>query len=233
MMTIRQWPLNERPREKLLQRGAEALSDAELIAIFLRHGRPGKTAIDLAREMLVHFQGLGPLLETSVEQLTAFEGIGTAKYAELQASLEIGRRYLQERLSDAKWIQNSNDTRNFIKARLRRQQREVFACLFLDNQHRIISYEELFFGTLHTAMVYPREIVKRALMLNAGATILVHNHPSGSTQPSDDDVQLTQHIRRSLQLVDVRVIDHMIVAGCDIPSGIRTHRQQRLDPFLN
>lgn len=210
-MTIIDWPANERPREKLAELGPGALSDAELLAIFLRTGVRGKTAVDLARDLLQEFGSLRQLLEADIKRFCQQHGLGLAKYAQLQAALEIGRRHLQEKLVREDVMTNSIDTRRYLLLRLRPHQQEVFACLYLDSQHRVIRFEELFHGSIDNAAVYPREIVKRALAYNAAAVILAHNHPSGSTKPSQSDQHITQQIIKALALVDIRVIDHMIV----------------------
>lgn len=210
-MPITDWPLAERPREKLLQHGPAALSDAELLAIFLRTGVPGKTAVDVARELLSVFGGLRGLLEADVERFCAQAGLGTAKFAQLQAILEMGRRHLRATLQRGDALANPADTRAYLSARLRGYGHEVFACLFLDTRHRVIQYEELFHGTLDGTSVHPREVLKRALAHNAAAVILAHNHPSGVAEPSRADEQLTQRLRDALGLVDIRVLDHVVI----------------------
>ena len=211
MHCIRDWPARERPREKLLSRGPAALSDAELLAIFLRTGVKGKTAVDLARDLLVDFGGLRPLLEADRQQFCDRHGLGRARYAQLQALLEMVRRNLQEQLQRADALENPNATRTFLSSRLRHLPYEVFACLFLDNRHRVIEYEELFRGTIDGASVHPREVVRQALHHNAAAIILAHNHPSGVAEPSRADIQLTRRLVEALSLVDVRVIDHVVI----------------------
>ena len=211
MHCIRDWPARERPREKLLSRGPAALSDAELLAIFLRTGVKGKTAVDLARDLLVDFGGLRPLMEADRQQFCDRHGLGRARYAQLQALLEIVRRNLQEQLQRADALENPNATRTFLSSRLRHLPYEVFACLFLDNRHRVIEYEELFRGTIDGASVHPREVVRQALHHNAAAIILAHNHPSGVAEPSQADIQLTRRLVEALSLVDVRVIDHVVI----------------------
>ncbi|HVP50279.1 MAG TPA: DNA repair protein RadC, partial [Candidatus Bathyarchaeia archaeon] len=177
-MSIRDWPDGERPREKLLQRGASALSDAELLAIFLRIGIPGRSAVDLARDLLQRFGGLRQLLEANEKDFCETPGLGPAKYVQLQAVLELGRRYLETTLQRGDALQSVADTRRYLTAKLRHEPHEVFACLFLDNRHRVLAFEELFHGTIDGASVHPRQIVKRALYHNAAALILAHNHPS-------------------------------------------------------
>ena len=210
-MAINQWPAVERPREKLLARGAASLSDAELIAIFLRTGIRGKTAVDLARELLQQFNGLRPLLESDLAILRHTKGIGTAKTVQLHAALELGRRYLEENLKREAALSNPRATREYLTARLRGYPHEVFACLFLDNRHQVIKFEELFTGTIDGANVHPREVVKRALYHNAAALIFAHNHPSGVAEPSQADRNITERLKSSLALVDIRVLDHFVI----------------------
>lgn len=210
-MAITDWPVEERPREKLLQRGPEALSDAELLAIFLRTGVRGKTAVDLARDLLTEYGGLRALLKADQTRFCAGNGLGEAKYVQLQAVLEMGRRHLFEILKRGEALGNPADTRRFLQAQLRHYPYEVFACLFLDNRHRVIEFEELFRGTIDSASVHPREVVRRALALNAAAVILAHNHPSGVAEPSSADYRLTRQLRDALALVDIRVLDHMVI----------------------
>ena len=210
-MAITDWPEAERPREKLLQRGPEALSDAELLAIFLRTGIRGKTAVDLARDLLKRFGSLRSLLEADLRQFCEGEGLGKVKYTQLQASTEIARRHLQETLSRGSALESPDHTRRYLQSRLRDYPYEVFACLFLDNRHRVIAFDELFRGTINGASVHPREVVKRALDHNASAVILAHNHPSGVAEPSVADRQITQTLVSALQLVEIRVLDHLVV----------------------
>ncbi len=217
-MAIRDWPEGERPREKLLKLGSHALSDAELLAIFLRTGLPGKSAVDLARELLADFGGLRALLEAEHEHFCRGKGLGSAKYAQLQATLELSRRHLRETLEHGDALTSPQHTRDYLKAQLRDRRREVFACLFLDNRHRVLAYEELFFGTIDGAGVHPREVVRRALELNAAALIAAHNHPSGVAEPSAADEAITRRIRDALQLVEIRLLDHMVVGDGEIVS---------------
>ncbi|MDO3388577.1 DNA repair protein RadC [Gilvimarinus sp. SDUM040013] len=214
-MSIQHWPAAERPREKLLERGASALSDAELLAIFLRTGCAGKSAVDLARELLVQFGGLRPLLEAPRDRFCAGLGLGDAKYTQLAAVLEMARRHLGESLRAGDVLTSPDTVRQFLVSQLRHCQREVFALLLLDNQHQLIRYEPLFEGTLDSASVYPREVVKLVLQYNVAAVILAHNHPSGVAEPSQADLGITRKLIDALELVGVRVLDHMIVGdGC-------------------
>jgi DNA repair protein RadC len=211
MQTIRDWPAAERPREKLLTDGPGRLSDAELLALFLRTGPRGKTAVDLARELLATFGGLRGLLDADRAAFCAHAGLGPARYAELQAVLEMARRHWQEQLRREDALENPDTTRRFLGSRLRHLRHEVFACLFLDNRHRVIAFEELFNGTIDGASVHPREVVRRVLHYNAAAVILAHNHPSGVAEPSRADIQLTRRLTDALALVDVRVLDHFVI----------------------
>jgi len=217
-MSIADWPEAERPREKLLSLGASALSDAELLAIFLRIGCAGKSAVDLARELLTQYGGLRPLLEASQAEFCRGLGLGSAKYAQLQAVLEMARRHLAATLKAGDILSSPAQVRQYLSAQLRHQPREVFAVLFLDNQHRLIAYDELFFGTIDGASVYPREVVKKALARNAAAVILAHNHPSGVAEPSQADQRITERLQAALNLVDVRVLDHMVVGDEEVVS---------------
>lgn len=217
-MSIANWPASERPREKLLDLGPKALSDAELLAIFLRVGCVGKSAVDLARELLQEYGGLRPLLEASQSDFCKGLGLGNAKYAQLQAVLEMGRRHLSASLKEGDVLTSPDLVRNYVSAQLRHQPHEIFAILFLDNQNRLIAYDELFYGTIDGASVYPREVVKKALARNASAVILVHNHPSGVAEPSQADQRITQRLQAALGLVDIRVIDHMVVGDKDVVS---------------
>ncbi|MDO8925302.1 MAG: DNA repair protein RadC [Sideroxyarcus sp.] len=212
-MSITDWPAGERPREKLLQRGAASLSDAELLAIFLRTGVVGKSAVDLARELLVRFGSLTRLFAAAEKEFCAIHGMGQAKFVQLQAVVEMARRALQEEMRTGDALNSPRAVREFLQLLLHARQQEVFVAIFLDAQHRVVATEELFQGTLTQTSVYPREIVKRALHHNAAAMIFAHNHPSGVAEPSDSDRLLTEELKRSLALVDVRVLDHFIVAG--------------------
>jgi DNA repair protein RadC len=211
MMSIRDWPADERPREKLLSRGPSALTDAELLAIFLRTGVAGKTAVDLARELLMVFGGLRPLLNADKKAFCTGHGLGEAKYAQLQAVLEMGRRHLFETVTRGDVLSSPEDTRAFLVLQLRDNPSEIFAALFLDNRHRVIAFEELFHGTIDGASVHPREVVKRSLYHNAAALILAHNHPSGMAEPSQADQRITQRLKEALALIDVRILDHIVI----------------------
>ncbi|MGZ8218288.1 RadC family protein [Methylomagnum sp.] len=214
-MPITDWPDDERPREKLLQRGAQALSDAELLAIFLRTGIKGKTAVDLSRELLTEYGSLRALFDSDFERFSQSPGLGLAKYAQLQAVLEMARRHLKEMLRRESALTSPGLTRQYLSAHLRSYQHEVFGCLFLDNQHRVIEFEELFRGTIDGASVYPREVVKKALAFNAAAVIFAHNHPSGVAEPSEADKHITTRLKQALNLIDIRVLDHFIVGDGD------------------
>jgi DNA repair protein RadC len=214
-MSIRDWPAAERPREKLLEQGAASLSDAELLAIFLRTGVRGRSAVDLARHLLNRFGSLRALLEADRLSFSQELGLGPAKYAQLQAVLEMARRHLAERLRRDSVLESPQAVRDFLKAQLRHELHEVFGCLFLDTKHRVLGFEVLFRGSIDSASVYPRQVVKRALAHNAAALILCHNHPSGVAEPSPADRVLTRRLKEALGLIDVRVLDHFIVGDGD------------------
>lgn len=217
-MSIAQWPEAERPREKLLKQGPQALSDAELLAIFLRVGCVGKSAVDLARDLLKEYGGLRQLLEADQTQFCRGHGLGSAKYAQLQAVLEMARRHLSASMQEGDLLTSPDLVRNYLSAQLRHRHQEVFAVLFLDNQHRLLTYEELFFGTIDGASVHPREVVRKAIARNAAAVILAHNHPSGVAEPSQADRRLTERLQQALDLIDVRVLDHMVVGDGEVVS---------------
>lgn len=210
-MAITDWPEGDRPREKLLDRGAQALSDSELLAIFLRTGVPGKSAVDLARELLIGFNGLVGLMGADERRFCEGKGLGRAKYAQLMAALELSRRYLQTRLAEADVLSSPEATRDYLKLRLYSLPYESFVCLFLDNRHRVIRIEELFRGTIDGASVHPREVVRKVIETNAAAVIFAHNHPSGVAEPSQADLRITQRLQEALALIEVRVLDHLIV----------------------
>ena len=211
-MAISDWPASERPRERLLARGAAALSDAELVAVLLRTGIAGKSAVDLAREMLAEFHGLSGLLAAGAA-LGRVKGLGTAKSAQFIAALELARRSIVERLRQGSALSSPSAVRDYLRLALASRPHEVFVCLWLDAQHRVIAMDDSFRGTLTQTSVYPREIVKAALAANAAAVIFAHNHPSGAAQPSQADELLTRNLKEALALVDVKVLDHFVVAG--------------------
>lgn len=210
-MSISEWPEMERPREKLLAQGPQVLSDAELLAIFLRTGVTGKSAVDLSRELLADFGSLRALLTADQATFCRHLGLGRAKFAQLQAVLEMAKRHLAQELERSDALTSPQLTQRYLLSQLRDRSHEVFACLFLDNQHRVIRYQELFHGTLDGAAVYPREVVKQALALNAAAVILAHNHPSGIAEPSQSDKAITERLQQALGLMDIRVLDHLVV----------------------
>lgn len=208
---IKDWPEAERPREKLLAQGAGALSDAELLAIFLRVGLPGVSAVDMARSLLREFGGLRALLEVDRDRFCRAPGLGNAKFAQLQAALEMARRHLAETIRLGSALGSPAALRDYLAMQLRHRRREVFCCLYLNNQRCVIAFEELFEGTLNAANVYPREVVQAALYRGAAAVILAHNHPSGSCEPSQADIWITERLVQALQLFDIPVLDHMII----------------------
>lgn len=211
-------PADLRPREKLLARGPAALADAELLALLLRTGLKGQGVLQLAQALLDRFGGLSGLLATDTTELGSVKGLGPAKRAELAAVLEIARRSLAARLAQTPVFDSPQAVKDYLQLQLASKPHEVFAVLFLDTQHRLLAFEELFRGTLNQASVYPREVVKRALALNAAAAILAHNHPSGVAEPSRADEALTQALKAALALVDVRVLDHFVVARGSVVS---------------
>ena len=210
-MKLTQWPDRQRPREKLLANGAASLNDAELLAIFLRTGIKGVNVVELSARLIAEFGSLHGLLSANKQRFCAAPGVGISKYIQLQAVMEMSKRYLAESLSVKTSIESAQDTRRFLMAELRGEPNEVFAAMFLDTQHRLISFEKVFFGTINCANVYPRVLVKRALDKNAAAIILAHNHPSGIAEPSQADKQVTERIVSALSLVDIRVLDHFVI----------------------
>ncbi len=210
-MRLTDWPAEERPRERLLMQGADRLSTAELLAILLGSGQRGQTAVDLARRTLVDQGGLRALLDLSAADLADLPGWGPARACRLAAALALAERHLQEQLTRGDALTSPDQTRRFLQTRLRGYDYEVFAAVFLDNQHRVIAFEELFRGTLDSCSVHPREVVKRALGYKAGAVILAHNHPSGVAEPSEADRRITDRLRAALSMVDVRILDHLVV----------------------
>jgi DNA repair protein RadC len=210
-MSIRHWLPCERPREKLMEHGAQSLSNAELLAVFFGTGNRGGTAVDLAHQLLARFGSLRALLCAEREQALAGHGLGPARYCMLQAALELSRRHYRETLKAGPALDSPDSARGFLLAQLRDRPYEVFCCLHLNTRHQLIAFEELFRGTIDGASVHPREVVKSALARNAAAVILAHNHPSGVAEPSQADELITQRLRDALALVDVRVLDHVIV----------------------
>jgi len=217
-LPIREWPESERPREKLHNQGPSTLSDAELLAIFLRTGVVGKTAIELAREALQRAGGLRQLLNLSATELCQQKGIGTAKYVQFQAALELGRRYLLERLDKGGAITNPQISRDYLTLCLRDKPYESFFAMFLDSKHRVLHHQELFRGTIDSASVPIREVVKEALKHNAAALIVAHNHPSGVAEPSSADKALTETLSCALGLVGVKLLDHFVVGDSEVIS---------------
>jgi DNA repair protein RadC len=210
-MAISDWPLAERPRERLLAEGAKVLSDAELLAVLLRTGLRGKSAVDLARDLLKKYKGIAAMLEA--RDLETVSGLGPAKRAQFAAAIELARRVLQEQLEKRNALTSPGAVRDYLRLALSRREEEVFVCIWLDAQHKVIEIEEAFSGTLTQTSVYPREVVKTALARNAAAVIFAHNHPSGVAQPSQADELLTRNLKEALALVEVKVLDHFIVAG--------------------
>lgn len=215
-MSIRDWPDQERPREKLISLGAEALSDAELLAIFLRIGSRGKSAVDLGREMLSHFDGLRGVMEANCKEFCQLPGLGETKYTQLHAVMEMARRYLRSEVDRGDIFDSPDATKDYLKLKFQHLSYEAFSCFFLDSQHQVIKFEKLFRGTIDSASVYPRDVVKRCLELDSKAVIFVHNHPSGVAEPSRADISLTKHLQQALDLFEIRVLDHFVI-GDDEP----------------
>jgi DNA repair protein RadC len=209
-MAISDWPAAERPRERLLAQGAGSLSDAELLAVILRTGLPGKSAVELGRDLMARFKSVAGLFAAD---LTDVKGLGPAKRAQFEAAMELARRSLQDGMRSASALTSPGAVRDYLRLAIAGREHEVFVCLWLDAQHRVISFDELFRGTLTQTSVYPREIVKAGLKANAAAVIFAHNHPSGVAQPSQADELLTRNLKEALSLVDIKVLDHFIVAG--------------------
>lgn len=209
-MAITDWPEGERPRERLLAQGAAVLTDAELLAVLLRTGLPGKSAVELGRELIARFKGVSGLFAAD---LAGIKGIGPAKRAQFEAAIELARRSLREELEAGAALTSPGAVRDYLRLAIGARQHEVFVCLWLDAQHRVIGAQEAFQGTLTQTSVHPREIVKAALARNAAAVIFAHNHPSGAAQPSQADELLTRNLKEALALVEVKVLDHFIVAG--------------------
>ncbi|MDG1079631.1 MAG: DNA repair protein RadC [Porticoccaceae bacterium] len=217
-MAISHWPMNERPREKLILRGASALSDAELLAIFLRTGLPGITAIDLARDLIKEFGGLGALISSDHTTFCKAKGVGRAKFVQLKASVELTRRYLQEQLEGQPVFTSPEKVGDYLSVQMRDYKREVFVMLLLDSKHQLIDTHELFQGTVDAASVHPREVVARALRKNAAAVIVAHNHPSGLAEPSQADIDITRRLKQALNLVEIRLLDHLIIGRGEVVS---------------
>ncbi len=217
-MSIRHWPQNERPREKLIQSGAQSLTDAELLAIFLRTGIKGQSAVDLARQLILEFGSLAALMGASREQFCQAKGLGDAKFAQLQSVMEMAKRYFASELQKPISASSSQTVKAYVASQMRGLSREAFAVLCLDSQFQLIHFETLFWGTINSTEVHPREVVKLALQHNANALILTHNHPSGVTTPSAADIQITQQLQQALSLVDIQILDHLIVGGHEVSS---------------
>lgn len=211
-MSIRDWPSTERPREKLLESGPQTLSEAELLAILIQTGTRGQSALDIARNLLAEFGSLRGLLTADRERVCAARGLGPSRFVILHAALELARRHYQELMMTGSALSNPRATRDFLRMKLRDLPHEVFCCVYVDNRNRVIAFEELFRGTIDGASVHPREVVKKALGRNASALILAHNHPSGIAEPSQADELITRRLKQALNLVDIRLIDHLIVA---------------------
>jgi DNA repair protein RadC len=210
-LSIASWGNGESPRDKLLARGEKALSDAELLALLLGSGRPGCDAVQFSRELLLEFEGLPGLLNADSSLILAQPGMGVAKYAHFRAALELGRRQALAVASDKDVLSSPESTRAFLLHHLGGRPREVFCCIFLDSQHQVICCDDLFLGTLDGAAVYPREVAVRALQYRAAAVIFAHNHPSGVANPSNADKRITERLKNALNLLDIRVLDHVIV----------------------
>lgn len=217
-MSIQQWPKAEQPREKLLRFGAKSLSDAELLAIFLRTGVKNCSAVDLARLLLQKYGSLHALFNADVKEFCQGRGLGVVKYVQLQAVLEMARRYFWEALAAAPVMKSAEVAGDYLLAQMKDLQQEVFSCIFLNNQHHVIAYEELFFGTINQAPVFPREIARKAIYHNAAGVILAHNHPSGVAEPSIADKEITKTIQNALKLLEIQVLDHFVVGRASVYS---------------
>ncbi len=218
IMAITDWPEFERPREKLLAHGANHLSDAELLAIFLRVGTRGKSAVDLARELISHFGSLRALVNAPLEQFCEIHGMGSAKYVQLQASVELSKRFLLQNLQEGDAINSAQEAKRFLQLRMSAYKKEVFAALFLNSQHHVISFKELFFGSIDQAPVYTRDLVEATIKQHAAALIIAHNHPSGDPSPSQADIHITRKIKDALELIDVKLLDHLIIGHNKVTS---------------
>jgi len=217
-MSIMDWPQTERPREKLLAQGATALSDAELLAVLLRTGARGKTALDLSRDLISRFGTLRQVIAASLDEFSTILGLGFAKYVQIQAAKELATRCFRENIERTDAMNNPQDVQRYLSSKLRSYPYEVFSCLFLDNRHRFITFKELFHGSINEAAVYPRELVRQVYQTNAAAVILAHNHPSGIAEPSEADKRITQEIKSILSAIDVRLLDHIIIGEGQITS---------------
>lgn len=218
VMAIKDWPVQERPREKLLSKGAAALSDAELLAIFLRTGTKGSSAIDLARLLLKSFGGVRGVIEADADEFCQHHGLGLSKYAQLQAVQELAQRQLLEKLQREDVLTSVELSRLYVKSKLRAYHREAFLCIFLDSQHRVITQEELFRGSIDSAVIYPREVLSRAFYHRAAAIIFAHNHPSGIAEPSEAGIAITRRLKTALDLVDIKTLDHLVVGDGAVTS---------------
>lgn len=217
-MAIKDWHSSLQPREKLLDKGAEVLSDAELLAIFLRVGVKGASAIDLSIQLLEHFGSLRKLIKAKKDEFCSIHGLGEAKYVLFQAMEELAKRLLNEPLIRGQLLNSSQEVKRLLQLELREEPRELFQVLFLDNQHHLISRETLFYGTINCASVYPREVLRRVIDLNASSVILAHNHPSGVPDPSLADIRMTKQLTDLLKVVDVRILDHLVVGDMEVVS---------------
>ena len=217
-MPISSWPPMERPREELLASGASSLSDVELLAVFLQTGIKGKTALEVATDLLLNFGSLSSLISANYKELCSQSGVGVAKAASLAAMKELSLRQLLEGLQSRDILTSSAATRDYLRARFKSCESEVFSCLFLNNQHHVMEVEELFRGTIDGAAVYPREVVKRALYHNAAAVIFAHNHPSGIAEPSQADIAITRKLKTAMQTIEVRVLDHLVIGAGEVVS---------------
>ena len=217
-MGINDWPAHERPRERLIADGPQALSDAELLAVFLRVGVKGRDAVQLARDTVAHFGSLHGLFSASLQEFSALNGLGAAKFAQLQAVMELARRAIEEQLRTGHTLGSPQAVKDYLRIVFARQEHESFYVLFVDVKNRLLSSQEMFRGTLTHTSVYPREVVKAALANNAASVLLAHNHPSGAAEPSESDLLLTRTLIQALALIDVRVLDHFVVAGRHVHS---------------
>ncbi len=218
VMGINQWPKSEQPREKLLQYGASHLSNAELLAIFLRTGIKGKSAIELAQELLHHFGSINHVLEANLKSFTQVKGLGSAKYCQLKATVELVTRHFNGKVEESHSYNNQEVVKNFLLCHFFDFKHEVFACMFLDNKNKLIKIENLFIGTINQAQVYPRVLAQSCLKNNAAAVIFAHNHPSGNLKASQSDIDITKKLITTLKLIDVRVLDHFIIGKNDVMS---------------